>query len=214
MKTTLHSSVIFVVLLGMGLISCPAQTSSAGGSVKSPAADKFDVAIIYTYKVAKISNLSGSTFGLKGAAVDGVYWLGDKVKNLGVAFDINGETASNIKPGVNLSQFTLAAGPRYTLWKGTPKSHPANLFGQALGGYVHAFNGVFPTSSGPAAGANSFSLQLGGGFNLSPRKSLDLRLIQADYILSKLPNANNDLQNDLRLSMGVVFRPGAMFHRR
>jgi outer membrane protein OmpA-like peptidoglycan-associated protein len=146
---------------------------------------------------------------LAGGGVDGVYWLGSKAKNLGLAFDINGETASSIQPGVDLSQFTFVVGPRYTLWQDKKKAHGAKLYGEVLGGYVHAFKSVFPGSATAVSTANSFSLQAGGGFNLPIAKSIDLRLIEADYILTKLPNANNDFQSDARLSAGIVFRFGA-----
>jgi outer membrane protein OmpA-like peptidoglycan-associated protein len=194
--------------LGLALLSGAGQSSGAGSTVKPPETDNFDLGITYTYKLAKISNLSGSSFGIQGGSVDGVYWLGEKASNLGLAFDFNGETASNIKPGVDLNQFTFVAGPRYTLWKDKSKSHGANLYGEVLGGYVHAYNSVFPTSTTAATSANSFSLQAGGGFNLPIAKRIDLRLIEADYILTKLPNASDDIQSDLRLSAGVVFRLG------
>lgn len=208
MKTTLRSSVMLAATLGLALLSGAGQSSGVGSTVKPPETDKFDLGITYTYKLAKISNLSGSTFGIQGGSVDGVYWLGEKAPNLGLAFDFNGESASNIKPGVDLNQFTFVAGPRYTLWKDKSKSHGANLYGEVLGGYVHAYNSVFPTSTTAATSANSFSLQAGGGFNLPIAKRIDLRLIEADYILTKLPNASDDIQSDLRLSAGLVFRLG------
>lgn len=73
--------------------------------------------------------------------------MGNGAKRFGLAFDFNGETGSNLEPGVNLSQFTLVAGPRYTIWKDKKKSHGANLYGEVLGGCVHAFDSVFPTST-------------------------------------------------------------------
>jgi outer membrane protein OmpA-like peptidoglycan-associated protein len=194
--------------LGLALLSGAGQTSGAGSTAKPPVTDKFDLGLSYTYKLAKISNVSGSTFGLQGGSADGVYWLGEGARRWGLAFDLNGETASNIEPGVNLSQFTFVAGPRYTIWQNKSKPHGANLYGEVLGGYLHAFNSVFPATSTPQTSANSFSLQAGGGFNLPIAKSIDLRLIEADYILTKLPNASNDIQSDLRLSAGLVFRFG------
>ena len=208
MKNTLRSSVMLAATLGIAALSGAGQTSGAGSAAKPPESDKFDLGLTFNYKLAKISNLSGSTFGLAGGGADGVYWLGDKAKNWGLAFDVSGETASNIKPGVNLSQFTIAAGPRYTIWQDRKKPHGANLYGEVLGGYLHAFNSVFPAMPSALTSANSFSLQAGGGFNLPIAKRIDLRLIEADYILTKLPNAGSDLQSDLRLSAGVVFRLG------
>ena len=197
---------MLAVIFGLGVLSSAAQ--AAGGVVKPPKADKFDLGLTYSYKVARISKVSDSAFGLNGGSIDGVYWLGPKAKNFGLAFDINGETASNIKPSVNLSQFTVAAGPRYTLWKDKSKSHGANLFSEVLIGYVHAFNSVFPTPAAAVTSANSFSLQAGGGYNYPIAKSIDLRVIDANYILTKLPNSSNDFQGDLRLSAGVVLRLG------
>ena len=208
MKNILRSSVMLAATLGLAFVSGAGQTSGAGTAVKPPESDKFDLGLTYTYKLAKISNLSGSTFGIQGGSVDGVYWLGEKLPNLGLAFDFNGETASDIKPGVDLNQFTFVAGPRYTIWKDKSKSHGANLYGEVLGGYVHAYDSVFPSRATVASSANSFALQAGGGFNLPLKKSIDLRLIEADYILTKLPNASNGMQGDMRLSAGIVFRLG------
>jgi outer membrane protein OmpA-like peptidoglycan-associated protein len=208
MKSIVRSSVMLAAMLGLGLLSGAGQSSVAGSAAQPPQTDKFDLALTFDYKLAKISNLSGSTFGLAGGGVDGVYWLGNAAKHWGLAFDLNGETASNIRPGVDLSQFTFAAGPRYTLWQDKRRAHGANLYGEVLGGYVHAFDSVLPTSTTAVSTANSFSLQAGGGFNLPLTRSLDLRLIEADYILTKLPNGNNDLQSDARLSAGLVFRLG------
>ncbi len=199
---------MLAILFGLGALSSAGQATGGGVSVKAPKAENIELGLTYTYKVAKISKMSGSAFGLKGASIDGVYWLGPRAKNIGVAFDISGEAASDIKPGVNLSQFTMAVGPRYTLWKDKSKSRGANLFSEVLIGYVHAFNSVFPAPTAAVASANSFSLQAGGGYNYPITKSIDLRVIDANYFLTKLPNASNDFQGDLRLSAGVVYRLG------
>jgi hypothetical protein len=208
MKNTMRSSVMLAATLGLALLTGAGQTSGAGSAAKPPETDKFDLALTFDYKLVKISTTSGPFHGLAGGGVDGVYWLGDGAKRWGIAFDVNGETISNIQPGVNLSQFTVVAGPRYTLWQDKKKAHGANLYGEVLGGYVHAFNSVFPTSTTAVPTANSFSLQAGGGFNLPLTRSLDLRLIEADFIMTKLPNNNNDFQGDARLSAGLVFRFG------
>jgi len=71
--------------LGLALLSGAGQSSGAGSTVKPPETDKFDLGLTFTYKLAKISNISESTFGLAGGGVDGVYWLNGKAKNLGLA---------------------------------------------------------------------------------------------------------------------------------
>ena len=207
MKNAMRSSVMLLAVLGFSVLSGAGQSSGAGSTVKPPETDKFDLGVTFDYKLAKISTTT-SKFGMPGAGIDGVYWLGDGARRWGLAFDLNGESKSNIEPGVNLSQFTIVAGPRYTLWQQKSKPHGANIYGEVLGGYVHAFNSIFPTSTVATSSANSFSLQAGGGVNLPIAKRIDLRLIEADYIMTKLPNNVDNLQNDARLSAGLVFRFG------
>jgi hypothetical protein len=206
MKNTVRSIVTLAVSLGLAVLSSAGQVPSTVKNAGSARAERFNLGLTYTYKIAKIST-TADRFQIQGGSVDGVFWLGGKVRNLGLAFDLDGETASNITPGVNLSQITFVAGPRYTLWRAQGSEHRPgfNIFGEGLGGVVHASNSVFPTSTFFTSSANSFSVQLGGGIDLPLSQRLGLRLIQADYILTKLPNANNDLQGDVRLSGGITF---------
>jgi outer membrane immunogenic protein len=205
MKNIVRSSVMLTAVLTVALLSCAGQTPAAGNPAP-PAFGNFDLGLTYTYKWAKISNLSDSTFGMQGGAADGVYWLGPKVKNLGVAFDISGESAAHIDSGVGLNQFSLVAGPRYTLWKSKSKGRlKPNIYGQALVGFVHAYNSVFPAGSGIGTSANSVALQTGGGLNLPLKRSFGLRVAEVDYVLTKLANNADTYQGDLRVSTGVTF---------
>jgi hypothetical protein len=47
---------------------------------------------------------------------------------------------------------------------------------------------------------------MGGGYDIDYKKHLALRLIDASWVRSRIPNSTTDTQNDLRLSAGVVFR--------
>jgi hypothetical protein len=82
------------------------------------------------------------------------------------------------------------------------------LYGQGLFGGVHAFNGVFPASSGTTSSAGSFALQVGGGMNLFFSKSFGVRLLEMDYVRTALPNSASNTQNDLRLACGVLWHIG------
>jgi len=79
---------------------------------------------------------------------------------------------------------------------------------------VHAIDGVYPSSSGPASTANAFSLQTGAGVNVFLTPRFSLRLIQAEYVRTDLPNGAGNDQNDLRLSFGVVFHHVGLRHRK
>jgi len=97
-------------------------------------------------------------------------------------------------------------GARYTFHLAAKNAHGADLYGQFLGGGVFASDSLFPGPSSTASSANSGALQVGGGANIRLTHSLTLRLIEADFITSQLPNSTDNRQYDLRLSNGVVFR--------
>ncbi len=52
---------------------------------------------------------------------------------------------------------------------------------------------------------NAFATALGGGLDVNLNKVFSLRLIQAEYFLTKFTDGNNNTQNNVRLSAGLVF---------
>jgi hypothetical protein len=79
-------------------------------------------------------------------------------------------------------------------------------FGQHLIGGGHA-------NESPAAGnlvvsgsGNSFVFLAGGGSDFVLNKRFKLRLLQADYYLTRYANGVNDHQNILRIGAGVVIQ--------
>jgi hypothetical protein len=56
--------------------------------------------------------------------------------------------------------------------------------------------------------AGSFALEAGGGLNLLFSKSLGVRLLEADYVRTSLPNNASNTQNDLRLAVGMTWHFG------
>ena len=55
---------------------------------------------------------------------------------------------------------------------------------------------------------NSFATALGGGIDANINKHFALRLAQAEYFLTKFTDANNNQQNNFRVSAGIVLRFG------
>ena len=49
-------------------------------------------------------------------------------------------------------------------------------------------------------------LKAGGGMNLNLKPHLALRLFEADYLRTQLPNSTNNAQNNLQLGAGLVLR--------
>jgi hypothetical protein len=204
MKNILPVCATLAMTLGAFSLSAAGQTSG-GAPAPAAAANQFDVAVNFTYKVAKIASTT-THFVLPGGSVDAAYNFGGMVKGLSLVVDLNGESKSNIEPGVNLTQFSVLGGARYTFHLAQKNPHAVDLYGQFLGGGVFASNSLFPGLSSSTTSAHSSAIQLGGGANIRLTHRIALRLLEADFISTKLPNSTNQRQYDVRFSNGIVFR--------
>jgi hypothetical protein len=52
------------------------------------------------------------------------------------------------------------------------------------------------------------ALDAGGGVNILFSERFGVRLLEADYVRTALPNNGSNVQNDLRVSFGVTYRLG------
>jgi len=78
---------------------------------------------------------------------------------------------------------------------------------QGLVGAVHGFDAPFPNSSGTlSSSANALAVLIGGGVDIPVSHRFAIRAVQVDYGLNHLPNNENNSENLLRVSTGVVFR--------
>lgn len=107
--------------------------------------------------------------------------------------------------------FTFLFGPRFS-YRGHERIVP---FFQVLAGGVHASEVTLTGCVGAACqvlpAQSSFALTAGGGLDLKVQKHLAIRLVQAEYLMTRLADANtgySTTQNDIRLSAGLVFRFG------
>jgi len=149
------------------------------------------------------------TNGLAGGY--GCFWMSGAKAEVNANFaygwsvvaELAGEHASNINSAhEDLSLVSYLFGPRYS-YRGARRLVP---FAQFLVGGVHGFDALFPGYSG--APPNAFAFATGGGLNAHLSRRFALRLVQADYFQTQLPNDANNRQDHLRLSGGVVFRFG------
>jgi outer membrane immunogenic protein len=81
-------------------------------------------------------------------------------------------------------------------------------FAQAVVGGVHGFDAYFPNPNGSRVTPDALAAAFGGGINFSLSSHFALRAVQADYVLTNLPNDAGNWQNSLRLGAGIVFRIG------
>jgi hypothetical protein len=186
---------------------CSGSASAQNPAANSPAA--LEVAITYAGERAQIAPGTCGCFWLQGGGADAALALW---KGFAASASLTGDHASSYYSGFDVNKITYLFGPRYTYSGGRIRAikHQAQIFGEALFGGVHAFNGAFPTSTGLAPSANSFAMQVGGGINLVLLSRVGIRVFQADYVRTDLPNNYSKSQNDLRLAVGVTYRVGSL----
>ncbi|MGA2634349.1 MAG: hypothetical protein ABSF16_08950 [Terracidiphilus sp.] len=145
-------------------------------------------------------------FWFKGGGADAAvtFW-----KGFGLAASFTGDHASNVVPGVDVNKLSYMGGPRYTWTRNAVGGRRWQILVQGLAGATHGFDGLYPAADAATTSANGFALQTGGGLNLRLRQHLGLRLIEAEYVRTELPNAATDRQNDLRLVFGLTYHLGA-----
>lgn len=80
-------------------------------------------------------------------------------------------------------------------------------FGDLLLGGAHASGSLAPDRT-DLGGANAFSFQTGGGFDIPSGQRWTLVPFRATYLLSTFSNGRDEHQNDLRLSTGIQVRLG------
>jgi hypothetical protein len=192
-----------------GVLAAVLAFSPVARAQQEPGPLSVDLAITYTAERAKIASTACGCFWLHGGSVNGGVSL---FRGLGVAANLTGEYGSNIASGLNLGKVAFMAGPRYTL--GTSRwserflhgKHGTSVFGEALFGFAHGFDSLFPTSTGITSSATSFSMQVGGGLNIALARNFGLRALEIDYVRTTLPNSVGNIQNDLRLAIGLSYR--------
>jgi hypothetical protein len=198
-----------VLLASVGLLTVTGVCAQANSGPPKQSPVSTDLALTYTTERGEQAPGNCGCFWLKGVGLDGglTFW-----KGLAVAGSFNNGSITTVSPGAGLSKVQFGVGPRYTYtaWTGRDAafSRRLQLFGQGLIGGAHAYNGVFPGPSGTTNTAGSLAVQAGGGLNLFFSKSLGVRLVEAEYVRTSLPNNGSNTQNDLRLAFGVIWHIG------
>jgi opacity protein-like surface antigen len=120
---------------------------------------------------------------------------------LGVVGEFSACKWAGIPSGLNAHTLTYLFGPRLT-YRAYGRLDP---FGEVLFGGAHIHGQTYGfTGSGTES---SFAMAIGGGVDYKWKPSVAIRLIQADYLYTRL-GAPTTHQNNFRLQAGVVFRFG------
>jgi len=165
------------------------------------AQDASSLEVAVTYNATRSVTVPNANFWMQGGSVElqARFYHG-----LGVVAEIAGAHIANIQSsGVNLDMVTATFGPRYN-W--APAHRRYELFGQVLAGEANGFHSVFPTRNAVIDSSNSLALKMGGGMNIALSRHIALRACEANWLRTQLPNATTNVQNNLDLGTGVVFR--------
>ena len=163
---------------------------------------------------ANISNLNASNWQKKGFAASftynatSVFGIEGLVRyNTGNVLDLDVTVQGVTVPlEAKLKDLAVAAGPKFTF----RNDSPVTPFAHALIGVDRMKIDVSASALGQsmaveALSDNSFGLTLGGGIDVKVNDNFAIRLVQADYYMTR---HFEDTQNNFALSFGVVLKFG------
>ncbi|MDR3736497.1 MAG: outer membrane beta-barrel protein [Acidobacteriaceae bacterium] len=162
--------------------------------ISGPAA--IDLGVNYVADIANAHPGACGCFAMQGGGVNAALKINSHVALAADFTVVNTNTVSGANYGLGL--MTIMAGPQLKLPAGryTP-------YAQILFGAVHGFNSVFPGNAGSTA--NGFAVEVGAGSELRLNRRFSLRLLEADYMRTNLPNNVNNWQNHLKIATGLIY---------
>jgi hypothetical protein len=127
-------------------------------------------------------------------------------RHLGFVGEFAGARASNLTAtGSGQTLFTSLVGPRRSFAIAGKERRKISGFAQVLMGEVHG-SGLFPSGNKLKDSEDAFALSAGGGVERGLGRGVSLRLIQADYLYTHLPNHYASYESSFRIGAGVVFQ--------
>jgi hypothetical protein len=175
-----------------------ARTLSAQGAhgADSGRSALLETSVGYTYLDANAPPHQCGCFSANGGFGSVVFNL---PHGLGIVADLNAVHASNVSGTTqSITVFNYLFGPRYSFRSASRRFVP---YGQVLGG------GSRETSSYTAVqNVKGAAFSVGGGVSTTLNRHFSWTIFEADWVHSYIPNAQNDLQNGLRVSSAISFR--------
>jgi outer membrane immunogenic protein len=182
---------ILALLLPVAAVAASPVAAPVEGTPKA------EIAFTYDWVHTNAPPAECGCFSMNGGSGSFAYRVHHSWSVVGEA---GAETNGNVNSmGLDLTLAEFLAGGRYTL-RNHSRLHP---FGQVLLGVAHTSGSLSPDQIGLGA-ATSFAMTAGGGLDVKLSPHFALRAVQADYLLTLLPNRTNDHQNNVRLGAGIV----------
>lgn len=195
------------LLLGAALGTLLVAPLAAQGTT-SAAASGSSLQLAVTFDAARNG---GNVFWFQGGSVqlEGRLWRG-----FGAVTEVSGLHTTNMHgSGVGLDLITATIGPRLTvplhdLFTHADSHRHVALYGESLLGFADGMDSVFPHPGASTSRATSSAVEVGGGINYALNHHIALRLIEAEWLRTALPNNATNVQNNLKLSAGVIWSMG------
>lgn len=190
----LRSAALLVLLLALPW-ALRAQAISMNGS--SDDVPRLQLGLNYNYFHANAPPGQCGCFSFNGGSGTIVYnitprWAGVADLMLGHANNVN-------NTGQNITIFNYLFGPRYTY---RPRSRFVPYGQVMLGGAKEDVNIVFDINR------NAFGVLAGGGVTTQLKHRFGVTIIEGDWIYTRIPNAVNNRQNDIRIATGITYHFG------
>jgi outer membrane immunogenic protein len=193
--------VLYVMLF---CLMCAALGFGQQATVSSSAKEGPQFSAGYTYEKSQTA-LGSSWFGMNGGRADVMVPF---TRHFGLVAEFSGTHTNSVpSAGTGLTLLTYMAGPRLSM--PLRRGHEAGSivpFTQVLFGGVRATEGAFPGGTVMESRANSFAMSAGGGLQVGLTRRVSLRLIQAEYLYTRLPNLLDNYQNSYRIGAGLTFQ--------
>jgi outer membrane protein OmpA-like peptidoglycan-associated protein len=187
-----------VIVMMFSAVAAVAQNGSVAPAASSA---NYDVAFGYSFLRANAPPSSCGCFSMNGGFVSADLHLNEW---LGLTGRFTMGHANHISAlGQDLTLQTFTVGPRFTY-----RMSRVSLFGDVLVGGARGSGSYFPTSTGSTTSASSFAYSTGGGIDLPLTSRWGLRLVDAEFLHTGLPNGVNGSQHQLEISTGLIFRFG------
>jgi hypothetical protein len=179
----------------------PATSMMRAQEMQAAQSPKIDVAVTFAAE-RSLRSATPDSFWMQGGSIE----LGtNSWRGLGIAANVSGMHAGAIGgTSIPLSIVTATFGPRYR-WHA---DHRVSIYGEGLIGEANGFKSLFPTVTGSQTSANGLAAQAGGGVDYRLSQHVAVRVAEAAWQHTQLPNGTNNVQNDLRLGAGIILRFG------
>lgn len=190
----LHKALLFLVLLAL---SAALYGQAMPTGMNATDISRFELGGNYNFFHANAPPGQCGCFNMNGGS-------GTFLVNLTTAWsalaDIAVAQASNVNgTSQNILIINYLFGPRYSY-----RNHTRWVpYGEALlGGAKENVNFQFDINR------QSFGVLVGGGISTKIKPKWGINVIEVDYVYTRIPNAVNDTQNNLRIATGVTYHFG------